>query len=670
MYERHFGITGPPFQLSPDPFFFFESDQHRAVLEAMRGSLAQALPFFVLSGEVGAGKTTLVQTLVAEARADGIPVAQITNTQLNPNELVAGICSAFGIPVAFGLEAEPLVRLEPFLHELSGRLALIVVDEAQNLSCEALRCLVDLSIRAAKSSAALHFYLVGQPALQVLLEDPSVAVLRALTQQSVHLGPLRADQIQRYIEHRLGKVGWAGTPSFSPGVFEDIYGATGGVPRRINVLCNRLMLSRFLSRSTVVDARAVLQAANELNAEIGGGAPRKAIATVPRPVDVEQTTPGVILIVASGRSDHVKAVPLLLALAGRPELPPAVLVSVSDDSEWELDRHWHASVGLTNRRIKLFCHNENSEVAFQGVIDRHHPCAVIIFDGNSISKGCAQVAHDCSIPLIHVGSDAQSLTEQRDIPSARHVIRQLAGLCFSCQPPNASTEESPDSIPSAYVGNLLVDAVHLAVDPKTFREGSRGTPSEERLDHYQGYGVVAMQESGNIMPHTTLTLLREVSRDLPLVWPSRRAFASGGGGPFRELASHDVACIDEVGHIAFIRLLRHATCVLTDSFAVQEEAATLGVPCLLLGDGEHCHIGTGNWLPGLKVGLSPTKATWAVWEVLFNVRPHIELPALWDGNAAVRVAMHLSGWLDTLAPKATAFSSKPTSLMRLRVRIP
>ena len=195
-------------------------------------------------------------------------------------------------------------------------------------------------------------------------------------------------------------------------------------------------------------------------------------------------------------------------------------------------------------------------------------------------------------------------------------------------------------------------------------------PSQVQLDNYAGYGVVAMKGSGNIAQPATLALLREVSRDLPLVWPSRRAFASDGGGPFRELAGHDVACIDEVGHIAFIRLLRHATCVLTDSFAVQEEAATLGVPCLLLGDVEHCHIGTGKWLPGLKVGLSLTKATWAVWEVLFNVRPHVELPALWDGNAAVRVATQLSGWLDTLVPKATAFSSKPTSLMRLRVRIP
>lgn len=670
VYERHFGITGPPFQLSPDPFFFFESDQHRDVLKAMREALSQALPFFVLSGEVGAGKTTLVQTLVAEARADGIPVAQITNTQLNPNELVGGICSAFGIPTAFGLEAEPLVRLKPFLQELSGCLALIVVDEAQNLSCEALRCLVDLSVRAAKSSAALHFYLVGQPALQVLLEDPSVAELRAMTQQSVHLGPLRADQIQRYIEHRLGKVGWTGIPSFSPGVFDDIYEFTGGLPRRINVLCNRLMLSRFLSRSTVIDARAVFYAASELNAEMGGGAPRKAIATVPRPVDVEQTTPGLIFIVASGRSDHVKAVPLLLALAGRPELPPAVLVSVSDDSEWDLDRHWHASVGLTSRRIKLSRHNMSAEVAFHGVIDRHHPCAVIVLDGNSISKGCAHVAHGANIPLIHVGSDPQSLMEQGGIPSARHVIRRLARVCYCCQPPIANDEESPDPIPSVYVGNLLVDAVHMAVHPKVSREGDQWTPSQVPLDNYAGYGVVAVKESGNIAQHATLALLREVSRDLPLVWPSRRAFASDGGGLFRELAGHDVACIGEVGHIAFIRLLRHATCVLTDSFAVQEEAATLGVPCLLIGDDEHCHIGTGNWLPGLKVGLSPTRATWAVWEVLFNVRPYVQLPSLWDGNAAVRVAAHLSGWLDTLVPEAMAPSNKPTSLMPLRVRFP
>ena len=669
VYERYFGITGSPFQLSPDPAFFFEGDQHRAALKAMREALSQSLPFFVLSGEVGAGKTTLVQTLIDETRSAGFAVAHVTNTQLSPNELIGSICSSFGIPNAFGPEVEPFDRLKPFLAELGDRVALIVVDEAQNLGCDALQCLVNLS-----AVGRFHFYLVGQPALEILLRDASLGELRPLIHHSIHLGPLGARQTQRYIEHRLQRVGWAGVPSFGPGAFNEIHRLTGGLPRRINVLCNRLMLSKFLSRTTAIDVSAVLDAANELEMEIGDGILPSTIA-VRRPLrEAEHIETGMILIVSCGSSDHVKSVPLLLALGRCAEIPPALVVSMADDNQWDLDRHWHDSVGLANPRIRVsddVSRLGSAKLAFQIVLDRYRPVAVIVFDGSSIARDCAQTADEHAIALVHVGSDAQGRMEQDGVLSARYVIRQLAGLRFDCQSPIAAAE-SVDTFEHAFVGNLLVDAVHLAADAATSRiESDQRTPARMQLDRYQGYGVVALREHDDLAMHDALPILREVSRDLPLVWPSQRVLESRMSGPAWELAGQDIACIEPVGHIAFVRLLRSATCVLTDSYDVQETAAALGVPCLLLLDDQSCHVGTGGWLSGFSVGRSPTKATWALWQVMFNMRPLVQLPPLWDGEAAGRIAAHLSAWLAIRKSTATASSlGKPTSLMRFRVRLP
>ena len=210
MYERHFGITGPPFQLSPDPSFYFDGSQHRAALAMLRQAFSRDLPFVVLSGEIGAGKTTVLHAWLAECRSEGIAVAQISNTQLDAAELQCAIAAAFGVDASLVQAGGASGALRRFLRELNGSPAALSIDEAQNLDREALQCLVQLALVAAEEHARLRIVLAGQPELRAHVSAGALPELDALVQQACHLGTLDAGQTRQYIEHRLLKVGWNG----------------------------------------------------------------------------------------------------------------------------------------------------------------------------------------------------------------------------------------------------------------------------------------------------------------------------------------------------------------------------------------------------------------------------------------------------------------------------
>ncbi len=629
MYEQYFGIAGPPFQLSPDPYFFFHSKQHSAALSALRSAFAHELPFVVLSGEIGGGKTTVLQTWLAEVDARGIAVAQIANTQLDADDLMRAVAHSFDAhgPAAAG--GTPEAELSTFFGSLNGRAALLVIDEAQNLGCDALRRLVVLAELAAERSAVLRICLAGQPALRVLLDDPSLHDLARRVQQSCHLGALSVEQTQAYVEHRLLKVGWAGMPSFDEEAFAQIHRSTGGIPRRINALCHRLMLSQYLDGTTRIDARAVRETAAAFEAEISGGLPIDVPRRAPlEPASVPATSTGALLLVASGRSDHVKALPLLQAMALRGDLPPAVLVSLARYSAWHPDHDPHTLAGIAQQPILL---GEGAErpieaigARFRHLLEACKPRAVVVFDGDALSQRCASIAHELDAPLVHVGTDAQGFDELNALQSPRAVIGHLAGLRFSCQ--SRPQDNDPDR-PSVQVGSPLVDAIALA-EQSPGRSQATVTPCAF-VDAGRGYAVAVLKE-----PHANgesqsfeeiLALLREVSLDLPIVWPTRRPAPGGGAAG----ANERIARIDELGHAAFIGLMGDATCVLS----------------LSLGPRHASQLDRGGWLPVVQVDSNSERATRAVWQTMFNLSPPVTSPALWDGHAATRIAEHLAAWL-------------------------
>ena len=172
MYEHHFGITGLPFQLSPDPYFYFDSPQHHAAMAMVRHAFDHAPPILVLSGEVGAGKTTILSAWALELEAAGVAVGQLVTTQLDAADLTRAVATAFGLaePAALRIGDDP--GWQWLLDSLHGRRALLIIDEAQNLADDALLRVVQLAGIVLRRATPMRICLAGQPELRTRIDDP------------------------------------------------------------------------------------------------------------------------------------------------------------------------------------------------------------------------------------------------------------------------------------------------------------------------------------------------------------------------------------------------------------------------------------------------------------------------------------------------------------------
>src|SRR6476469_1696118 len=255
MYEHFYGLSGKPFQLNPDPAFFFGSRGHKRASAYLQYGVHQSEGFIVITGEIGAGKTTLVRSLFEHLDRKRLVAAQLVSTQLDADDMLRAVSAAFGLPAKAVDKATLLASLEAFLCQLAteGKRALLVVDEAQNLTPRAIEELRMLSNYQLGEQALLQSFLIGQPELRAMMQGPQMQQLRQRVIASYHLGPMDKTETQAYVEHRLAHVGWKGDPTFEPAAFDLIYQLSGGIPRRINTLCNRLLLSGYLGEKHSFD---------------------------------------------------------------------------------------------------------------------------------------------------------------------------------------------------------------------------------------------------------------------------------------------------------------------------------------------------------------------------------------------------------------------------------
>jgi len=273
MFESFFGLSAAPFQLSPDPSFYFESRGHRQALAYLKFGVYQQEGFIVVTGDIGAGKTTLVRALLEGLDPGQVLAAQVVNTQLDEGELLASICTSFGVPVPGTSKAQLISTLEAFFTAVAagGRRALLVIDEAQNLGRREVEELRMLSNFQLGNHALLQSFLVGQPELRQMLGSASMEQLRQRVIASCHLGPIAEDETRQYVEHRLRHAGWDGTPIFDNDAFGSIFVSSGGIPRRINLLCTRLLLGAFLDSRRQIAKAIVASTAADMQAELGTG---------------------------------------------------------------------------------------------------------------------------------------------------------------------------------------------------------------------------------------------------------------------------------------------------------------------------------------------------------------------------------------------------------------
>ena len=275
MYAEYYNLTGLPFQLTPDSRFYFESSVHSKAMAHLTYGLNQAEGFIVITGDVGAGKTTLVEHLCSTLDPQRYVIAKMLTTQTGADDTLRLVASGFGMQPDGMTKGELLRRFEDMLvtNFNRGLRSVLIVDEAQNLTVPAVEELRMLSNFTVNHTPPLQSFLLGQPQFRAIMALPELEQLRQRVLASYHLGPLTQTDTRSYIEHRLGLVGWKNDPSFTDGSFVQIYKDTGGIPRKINALCSRLMLFGFLEETHAIDEETVAQVADELRSELGGGEP-------------------------------------------------------------------------------------------------------------------------------------------------------------------------------------------------------------------------------------------------------------------------------------------------------------------------------------------------------------------------------------------------------------
>ena len=270
MYINYYGFSAKPFQLSPDPRFFFGSSVHKRALAYLRYGLSQGEGFIVITGGIGTGKTTLVRSLFDELDLDRVVAAQLVTTQLDADDLLRMVVAAFGLPHKDLSKVSLIRQFEDFLKSCArdGKRVLLVVDEAQNLPPRSLEELRMLSNFQESDTPLLQSFLLGQEEFRASLQAPGMEQLCQRIIASCHLGPLNTEETGAYIKHRLQVVGWTGRPRFDDATFEAIHHYTKGVPRRVNVFCDRLLLFGFLEELDAFSAQAVKAVGEEFSREL------------------------------------------------------------------------------------------------------------------------------------------------------------------------------------------------------------------------------------------------------------------------------------------------------------------------------------------------------------------------------------------------------------------
>jgi len=271
MYEEQFALTGRPFQLTPDPAFWFETGTHRRAMAYLGYGLAQGEGFIVITGDIGAGKTTLVGHLLATIDRQALNPIKLVSTAIEASDLLRIVATQLGANTTGLNKAELLVAIERGLHVVarSGRRTLLIVDEAQALPVDALEELRMLSNFQAGGHALLQILLLGQPEFRDRLQGSDR--LEQLRQRVIaihHLDPMTAEEVAPYVAHRLNMVGWSGRPDFTDTAFAALHRASDGVPRRLNQLANRVLLHAAVEHVEVIDGGVVEMVAADLLADL------------------------------------------------------------------------------------------------------------------------------------------------------------------------------------------------------------------------------------------------------------------------------------------------------------------------------------------------------------------------------------------------------------------
>lgn len=272
MYEAFYKLRGKPFRLTPDADMLFPSTGHKRGMSYLLYGLEQGEGFVIITGAVGTGKTLLIQTLLETLAHRNMVIASIASANLDSDDILPAVASEFGLSFE-GRGKEALLQdVKRHLMTLGAghSHALLVIDEAQTLTPAALEMLRILSNLELDGRALMQVFLVGQGELRLTMINNHLEQLRQRVVASYRLEPMDAEETRAYILHRLRTVDWADDPQLAPGIFAAVHQASRGIPRRINLVMDRLLLFGFLEERHHLDQEALTTVLKEMNDEMAG----------------------------------------------------------------------------------------------------------------------------------------------------------------------------------------------------------------------------------------------------------------------------------------------------------------------------------------------------------------------------------------------------------------
>jgi general secretion pathway protein A len=293
MYDDHYGLSGRPFQLTPDPRFWFDTATHRKAMAYLGYGLSQGEGFVVITGDPGVGKTTLMGHLLGEIDSERLNVIKIVSTQLRPEDLLQTVCAGLEIDATGASKAAMLASIEHGLHAVarSGRRTLLIIDEAQALPAESLEELRMLSNFQAGGYPLLQIFLLGQPEFRLTLQDGKLEQLRQRVIAMHHLAPMDADEVEPYLLHRLSCVGWRGKPRFTNDALAAMHRWSGGIPRRVNQLASRVLLFGAIEQLDTFGAPELNAVISDLDNDAAGPVPAKRVDAFVEPLELHDIAP-------------------------------------------------------------------------------------------------------------------------------------------------------------------------------------------------------------------------------------------------------------------------------------------------------------------------------------------------------------------------------------------
>lgn len=359
MYEQYYGLSGRPFQLTPDPQFYFESVTHKKAMSYLGYGLSQGEGFIVITGEVGAGKSTLVAHLMERIDPAALTVGQVVTTALDAGEVVHVVAQAFGLAIDGHDKAAALGAIERFLADeaRAGRRCLLVVDECQNLDLTALEELRMLSNFQLGSHPLLQSLLLGQPEFrQMLAHHPDLEQMRQRVIASHHLEALDAGEVGDYVRHRLIQVGWSGKPDFAAGLLDALYRHTGGIPRRVNQVMNRLLLLGAIEERGELTLAMLDEVTAEMVADQTNGAHSAA--------DLRAAPVAASASASPAAADSLPTTEVTALLATRDARTAELEAAISELQAAGMGQHDPAGEGLSPEEAKL------AEARFAAALER------------------------------------------------------------------------------------------------------------------------------------------------------------------------------------------------------------------------------------------------------------------------------------------------------------